>query len=159
MPTLYVKTGTHYRPVTRDEVIDAAFRFAVRDAAPSGPISGPRDAVAAFPRLIGARESEAFYAVWLNTANRVLGVEQLFTGTIAGCSVYPREVVKAALAANAASVIFAHNHPSGQLVASAADITITERLKAALALVDIAVRDHFVITSEGAYSLAEHGQL
>ncbi|MFT5504920.1 MAG: DNA repair protein RadC [Gammaproteobacteria bacterium] len=88
---------------------------------------------------------EVFACLMLDNRNRVIAFRELFRGTIDGASVYPREVVKQALADNAAAVIFAHNHPSGVAEPSQADIRITERLKNALALVDIRVLDHVII--------------
>ena len=98
-------------------------------------------------------------ALFLDAQNRVIGVEELFRGTIDGASVYPREVVKRCLAINAAAVIFAHNHPSGVAEPSQADQRLTQRLKAALATVDIRVLDHFVVGEAEALSFAERGLL
>jgi DNA repair protein RadC len=91
---------------------------------------------------------EVFACLMLDNRNRVIAFRELFRGTIDGASVYPREVVKQALADNAAAVILAHNHPSGVCEPSQADIRITERLKKALALVDIRVLDHVIIGDE-----------
>jgi DNA repair protein RadC len=106
--------------------------------------------------LLGASEHEIFGVLMLDNRNRVIAWREMFRGTIDGASVYPREVVKQALADNAAAVIFAHNHPSGIPEPSQADIRITERLNKALALVDIRVLDH-VIIGEKTTSLAERG--
>lgn len=106
-----------------------------------------------------ALENEVFGIVMLDTKHRLLGIKQLFTGTIDGASVYPREVVKAALKANAAAVFFYHNHPSGVVDPSQADKVLTERLKESLALVDVRVLDHFIVGLEGAFSFAENGLL
>ena len=100
---------------------------------------------------------EVFACLFLDNQHRVLKFEELFRGTIDGASVYPREVVKAALALNAAGVIFAHNHPSGISEPSEADRLITQRLKQALNLIDIRVLDHFIVGEGDAYSFAEHG--
>jgi DNA repair protein RadC len=102
------------------------------------------------------RDEEVFAALFLDNQHRVIAVEELAVGTIDGAGVYPREVVKAALRHGAAAVIFAHNHPSGMAEPSAADRALTERLKAALALVDIRVLDHFVV-GEQVVSFAERG--
>ena len=91
---------------------------------------------------------EVFACLMLDNRNRVIAFRELFRGTIDGASVYPREVVKQALADNAAAVILAHNHPSGVCEPSQADIRITERLKKALALVDIRVLDHVIVGDE-----------
>lgn len=101
---------------------------------------------------------EVFALLLLDNQHRVLAWEELFRGTIDGANVYPREVVKVALASNAAAVIFAHNHPSGVAEPSSADRQITDRLRKALELVDIRVLDHFIVgDGERAYSFAEHG--
>jgi DNA repair protein RadC len=99
---------------------------------------------------------EVFACLMLDNRNRVIAFRELFRGTIDGASVYPREVVKQALADNAAAVILAHNHPSGVCEPSQADIRITENLRAALALVDIRVLDH-VIVGDGVTCLSERG--
>lgn len=101
---------------------------------------------------------EVFACLFLDNRNRVLTFEKLFHGTIDGASVYPREVVRRAIDNNAASVIFAHNHPSGIAEPSAADRQITQRLKDALALIDVRVLDHMVIGDE-VVSFAERGLL
>lgn len=100
---------------------------------------------------------EVFACLFLDNQHRVIGFEELFRGTIDGASVYPREVVKKALAFNAAAVIFAHNHPSGIAEPSEADKHITARLKQALSLIDIRVLDHFIVGEGEPYSFAEHG--
>jgi len=101
---------------------------------------------------------EVFACLFLDNRNRVITFEKMFFGTIDGASVYPREVVRMALKKNAAAVIFAHNHPSGVAEPSHADEQITQRLKEALALVDIRVLDHFVI-GDDIVSFAERGLL
>lgn len=90
-------------------------------------------------------EEEHFSLVLMDTQHRVIGFENVFRGTIDGASVYPREIVKIALAHNAAAVIFAHNHPSGNPEPSNADIHLTNRLKESLALIDVRVLDHIIV--------------
>lgn len=102
---------------------------------------------------------EVFAVLFLDAQNRVLAVEELFTGTLTQASVYPREVVKRALAHNAAALILAHNHPSGLAEPSQSDRWLTEQLRAALALVDVKVLDHFIVAGTEAVSLAERGWL
>ena len=105
-------------------------------------------------------QHEVFACLLLDNQHRVIGFQELFRGTIDSASVYPREVVKSALAFNAAAVIFAHNHPSGVAEPSEADRMITQRLKQALNLIDIRVLDHFIIgDGDTAYSFAENGLL
>ena len=101
---------------------------------------------------------EVFACLFLDTRNRVLPFEKLFYGTIDGASVYPREVVRRAIENNAVAVIFAHNHPSGVAEPSSADKQITQRLKDALALIDVRVLDHIIIGDE-VVSFAERGLL
>ena len=101
-------------------------------------------------------DHEVFACLMLDNRNRVIALREMFRGTIDGASVYPREVVKQALADNAAAVILAHNHPSGVSEPSQADIRITERLQKALALVDIRVLDHVIVGDE-VTCLAERG--
>ncbi len=102
---------------------------------------------------------ELFCCVYLDNRHRVLRFDELFRGTIDGTSVYPREVVKEALAVNAAAVILAHNHPSGVAEPSQADERITRRLKSALELVDIRLLDHLIIGDGVSTSLASRGLL
>lgn len=102
---------------------------------------------------------EVFACLFLDNRHRVIEYEELFRGTIDGSSVHPREVVRRALHHNAAAVILAHNHPSGASEPSAADRHITQRLKDALALVDIRVLDHFIIGDGQPRSFAEMGLL
>lgn len=102
---------------------------------------------------------EVFACLFLDNRHRVIRYEQLFYGTIDGASVHPREVVRRAMDTNAAAVIFAHNHPSGVAEPSQADISITLRLKDALALIDVRVLDHLIIGDGNGTSLAERGLL
>ena len=108
---------------------------------------------------IAAHQHEVFVCLWLDAQHRVIASEELFRGTLTQTSVYPREIVKAALAANAAAVIFAHNHPSGAAQPSQADELLTRNLKEALALVDVKVLDHFIVAGNQAISFAERGLL
>lgn len=102
---------------------------------------------------------EIFACLFLDNRHRVLAYEELFQGTLDGASVHPREVVRRVLETNAAGVIFAHNHPSGMTEPSQADIQITQRLKEALALIEVRVLDHLVIGEGEGVSFAERGLL
>lgn len=102
---------------------------------------------------------EVFACLYLDNRHRVIAFEELFRGTIDGASVHPREVVRSALKHNAAALVFAHNHPSGVAEPSDADRRLTQRLKDALALVDIRVLDHFVVADGEVVSFAERGWL
>ena len=108
---------------------------------------------------IGSRAHEVFVCIWLDAQHRVIEIEEAFRGTLTQTSVYPREIVKAALRFNAAAVIFAHNHPSGAAQPSQADELLTRSLKEALALVEVKVLDHFVVAGNQAISFAERGLL
>ncbi len=102
-------------------------------------------------------EHEVFSALWLTTQNALITYEELFRGTLTQTSVYPREVLKAALKHNAGAVIFAHNHPSGHPEPSTADKMLTTELKNALALIDVRVIDHIVVGGAETISFAERG--
>lgn len=109
---------------------------------------------------LAGRPHEVFVALWLDAQNRLILAEELFRGSLTGTSVYPREVVKAALARNAAAVILAHNHPSGVAEPSRADESLTRSLKDALTLVDVKVLDHFIVAGTAqALSFSERGLL
>ena len=109
--------------------------------------------------LLRHEPHEVFGCLFLDTRHRVLAFEALFHGTIDGASVYPRQVVKRALAHNAAAVILTHNHPSGIAEPSQADCLLTTRMKDALALVDVRVLDHFIVGDGEPLSMAEYGWL
>lgn len=118
-------------------------------------LSSP-DQVREYLRLtLEGRGYEVFLVMYLDAQNHLIGAEELFRGTLTQTSVYPREVVKAGLARNAASVILAHNHPSGMAEPSQADLHLTQQLRQALALVDIKVLDHFIIGAGQVMSFAE----
>lgn len=106
---------------------------------------------------LGQREHEVFVCIWLDAQHKVIAYEEPFEGTLTQTSVYPREVVKRSLELNAASIILAHNHPSGLLEPSRADELLTQTLKSSLGLVDVRVLDHFVVGRHGAISFAERG--
>jgi DNA repair protein RadC len=106
---------------------------------------------------LGGLHHEVFAVLFLDSQHRLIALEEMFRGTLTQTSVYPREVVKHALTLNASSVVLAHNHPSGTAQPSRADEALTHTLKAALALVDVRVLDHFVVTASQAVSMAELG--
>jgi DNA repair protein RadC len=108
---------------------------------------------------LGGQRHESFVVLFLDVKNRLIADRELFRGTLSHTSVYPREVVKEALACNAAALMFAHNHPSGSPEPSEADLRLTRALMQALALVDVRVLDHFVVAGPLVHSFAEHGQL
>lgn len=137
-------------------VMEMAQRYLFESMQRGDALSSPDDTRRYLSDRLRDYQHEVFAALFMDQRNRVICFEELFTGTIDGASVYPREVVKKALQHNAASIIFAHNHPSGVAEPSSADKSITKRLQDALALVDIRVLDHFVVGDE-VISFAERG--
>jgi DNA repair protein RadC len=144
----------HLRINAARELVRRALREELkRSSALSSPL-----AVRDYLRLCFAGKAhEVFIVICLDAQHRVIVDEELFRGTLTQTSVYPREVVKCALRANAAAVIFAHNHPSGVAEPSNADELLTRTLKQALGLVDIQVLDHFVVAGNSCLSFAERG--
>jgi DNA repair protein RadC len=123
-------------------------------------VFGSPDAVKNYLQLHLARKPhEVFAALFLDAQNRLIAMEELFRGTLTQTSVYPREVVVKALHHHAASVVLAHNHPSGTVQPSRADEALTQALKAALALVDVRVLDHVIVTQGESLSMAQRGLL
>lgn len=148
-----------YRPASADEVLSHARRVLAHRVRRGATMSSPQ-AVKDHLRLeIGGLEHEVFCVLFLDAQHRIIALEQMFRGTVTQTSVYPREVVKEALALNAAAVILAHNHPSGAVEPSRADEFLTQTLKAALALVDVRVLDHLVVAGADVCSFAECGRL
>ena len=143
--------------MTRAAIVEQALQFLAAEVREADALHSPA-AVKDYLRLkLGDRPHEVFAVVFLDAQHRVIAIEELFRGTLTQTSVYPREVVKEALARNAAAVILAHNHPSGSAEPSRADEFLTRTLKAALALVDVRVLDHMVVTRTGVTSMAELG--
>jgi DNA repair protein RadC len=121
---------------------------------------GSPDAVKLYLQLhLAHKPHEVFAVLFLDAQNRLVAMEELFRGTLTQTSVYPREVVRRALALEAASVVLAHNHPSGTVQPSRADEALTQTLKAALALIDVRVLDHVIVAPGDALSMAEKGLL
>ena len=144
--------------LTDDEIIQMALavlshKFTLK----RDPLNSPRAVRDYLQLTLAEKEHEVFACVYLDTQHRVIAIEELFRGTLAQTSVYPREVVKRALAHNAAAVILAHNHPSGVAEPSKADEYLTGSLTSALALVDVRVLDHFIIAGAASLSFAERG--
>lgn len=135
-------------------------RRALAEELKEKPLFATPQAVRDYLQLqLGSRPHEIFAVLFLDSQHRLIALEELFRGTLTQTSVYPREVVARALALNAASVVLAHNHPSGAAQPSRADEALTQTLKSALGLVDVRVLDHFVVTGSQAVSMAELGLL
>lgn len=142
----------------RDEqILEAAERILRRKLDRLGKIAEPSAAANYLRAHCGHAEREVFGCIFLDTRHAILAVEDLFFGTVDGAEVHPREILKRGLMLNAAAVIAFHNHPSGSLEVSQADRAVTARLKQALAMVDIRLLDHFVVSAEGHTSLAARG--
>jgi DNA repair protein RadC len=145
--------------VSRAAIVEQALQLLAAEVQGSNALSSP-GVVKDFLRLkLGEREHEVFAVVFLDTQHRVIAIEELFRGTLSQTSVYPREVVKEALARNAGAVVLVHNHPSGAAEPSRADEHLTATLRQALALVDVRVLDHLIVTRTSVSSFAELGLL
>lgn len=155
------QSGTYHIDtlVTEEDILTMARQLARKRLAKGAPIDKPASAINYMEALLRDYEHEVFCVLFLDNRHRVIAFEQLFRGTIDGASVYPREVLKRALALNAAAVILAHCHPSGLGEPSQADIRLTKRLKESLTLVDIRTLDHVVVGVDSCVSMAERGLL
>lgn len=149
----------HARLAVLQALPELARRYYAESLPCGETIRSPADTEAFLKARLRDLDHELFCCLFLDNRHRVLCFDELFRGTIDGTSVYPREVVKEALAVNAAAVILAHNHPSGVAEPSQADERITRRLKSALELVDIRLLDHLIIGDSVATSLARRGLL
>jgi DNA repair protein RadC len=151
--------ATTYAVNTDDAIIAQALGILAKRVK-TGPIFGRPADIKDYLRLkLGTLEHEIFVVLFLDSQHRLIALEEMFRGTLNQTSVYPREVVKRALALNAGSVVLAHNHPSGSAQPSRADEMLTQTLKTALALIDVQVLDHFVVTCTESVSMAELGLL
>lgn len=140
-----------------DEILRTAEQI-LRKRIRTGEFFSDPSQVSAFLRTrLACKPDEEFHAVYLDTRHRMIEVVHHFTGTIDGAQVEPRAIARTALMLNAAAVICAHNHPSGHAEPSAADRAVTARLKQALALIDVRLLDHFVVTPDQALSMASRG--
>ena len=149
-------------PAKRAEVaavIELARRALLQELAERPVLDAPARVKDYLRLQLGARGHEVFAVMFLDAQARLLKLEEMFRGTLTQTSVYPREVVKRALELQAASVILAHNHPSGAAEPSKADEYLTQTLAAALKLVDVRVLDHFVVGADEVVSFAERGLL
>jgi DNA repair protein RadC len=147
------------RELTSDQIIRAA-KAALAHRCSRGTVLTSPEAVADYLIVhYSEKPSEVFTCVFLDNRHGLIAAEDLFFGTIDGASVHPREIARRCLELNAAALILAHNHPSGNPAPSQADQRITQRIKETLALLDVRVLDHFVVGGGDAYSFAEHGLL
>lgn len=145
---------------TDDEILDMARAILEkRMRKPGRQFSSPTIARDYFCHRIGSSDREVFSVLFLDTKHRMIACEDLFFGTIDGAEVHPREVVKRALNHNAAAVIVSHNHPSGNLDPSPADITVTRRLREALSLVNVRLLDHIIVGGGRSNALSSTGHV
>ena len=159
-PAEALKTVKGLGPAKRAELVAVLelARRALAQQLTQKPLFNTPQAVRDYLQLqLGGLHHEVFAVLFLDSQHRLIALEEMFRGTLTQTSVYPREVVKQALTLNASSVVLAHNHPSGTAQPSRADEALTHTLKAALALVDVRVLDHFVVTASQAVSMAELG--
>ena len=152
-------TPSELNEVERQSVIELATAVLAEQHLPGEAFSSPKETRNYLRLYLADRQNEIFGCLFLDNRHRILAMYELFQGTIEGASVHPRVVVQQALKMNAAAVVFFHNHPSGVAEPSQADEAITRRLKEALALVDVRVLDHFVVSFTEAVSFAERGLL
>ena len=151
------KAYTTTRPVTEDEIVATALGILAVRLPHTDALTNPEDVKKYLVTQFADLEHEVFACLFLDNRHRVIRYEEMFRGTIDGCSVHPREVVKAALTANAAAVILGHNHPTGMAEPSRADTQLTRRLTDALGLIDVRVLDHIVVGGAETVSFAERG--
>ena len=146
-----------YRPASAEEVLCHARRVLAHRVRRGATMSSPQ-AVKDYLRVqIGTLDHEVFSVIFLDAQHRIVALREMFRGTLTQTAVYPREVVKAALALNAAAVLLAHNHPSGVAEPSRSDEFLTQTLKTALALVDVRVLDHFVVAGADVVAFSDRG--
>lgn len=154
--------GPRFTPTSQsdDWIIQQAIVLLEKRVFKAGPLLDQPQAAKDYLRLkLVAEPNEVFAIVFMNTKHRVLAYEPMFKGTLDATAVYPRVVVQRALELNAGAVIFSHQHPSGCTEPSSADRVLTDRLKAALALIDVRVLDHIIVGQGTPYSFAESGLL
>jgi DNA repair protein RadC len=148
---------TALRELSPADILDKAKDLLAARFDRGEPITSPTESADYLVSQLASLEHEVFSILFLDNRHRVISFDQMFTGTIDGASVHPREVVKRALQHNAAAVLLAHNHPSGVPEPSRADIALTRRLTDALALIDVRVLDHIVVGGVETVSFAERG--
>ncbi|WP_288485228.1 DNA repair protein RadC [uncultured Acidovorax sp.] len=164
-PSCIPRNGTDLLPLstvpiyTRPKIVQQALRLMEKTIRDTPVLTSPQ-AVRDYLRLrLADRPHEVFGVLFLTAQHQVIEFVEMFRGTLTQTSVYPREVVIEALSRNAAAVILTHNHPSGKPDPSAADEVLTHAIKAALAVVDVDVLDHFIVTRRDVYGFAENRKL
>lgn len=158
-PALFVKDEAKYIPADAEQVLEGARQIIDARTRRGASFSDPGLARDYFRDKLGHQEREIFAAAMLDSRHRLIEYVELFMGTIDGAEVHPREVAKTALRLNAAAMVIAHNHPSGDVEPSAADRAVTSRLKQALALFDIRLLDHVIVGGCHSKSMASAGMI
>ncbi len=143
--------------VEQDTLVKLALQIMEARHQPGKRLENPDDTRRYLRLKLADRPNEVFGCLFLDSRCRIIDMRELFQGTLDGASIHPRVVVQQTLESNAAAVVFYHNHPSGVAESSMADQSITRRLKDALALIDVRVLDHFVVSACGSVSFAERG--
>lgn len=153
---LYIKLPTgQYRPASGLQVCEAAAELI--KPAEGQVFRSPEDANQFLVNKMGMLEHEVFAVIYLTNQHKLIQSEELFRGTVDGCSVYPREIAKRVLETNASAVILVHNHPSGNPEPSSNDERLTRRVKSALDLIDVRLLDHIIVAKDRCTSLAARG--
>ena len=150
---------THKSRQEEDQIIQTALGIIKKRVFNHDTLTSPREVEAFLSLKLGQESQEIFCCIYLDNKNQVIDFEELFKGTIDQVSVYPRIVVKRCLEVNASALILAHNHPSAVCEPSSADQAITQRLKDALALIDVRILDHIIVGGSTCMSFAERGYL
>jgi DNA repair protein RadC len=159
MHTLFVREADTYHEATHDQVLDAAKTALARRFRVGSPLLKTPSSIRDYLLVhLSGLPNEVFGCLYLNAKHRLLGIEELFRGTIDGASVHPREVVRGCIVHNAAELIVYHNHPSGDLSPSAGDEAVTQRIREAVRLIDVRLIDHWIFGTS-TFSFAEHGLL
>ena len=157
--TLYIKRADTFTIAADSLVVESALAILAKRICKGSLLNSPRATRDYLVTRLSDLQHEVFGVIWLNARHRLIDVVELFRGTLTSANVFPREVVKQALAVNAHSCILFHNHPSSEATPSQADELITHRLRDALALVECNVLDHVVVAGRESVSMAERGLL
>ncbi|OGA98136.1 MAG: hypothetical protein A3E79_11820 [Burkholderiales bacterium RIFCSPHIGHO2_12_FULL_61_11] len=157
-PAVYLVPAGPNQTREDDQIILSALNILTRRMKKKGPHFSNPEPIKQFLMLkTGGLEHEVFSVLFLDSGNNFIALEEIFRGTLNQCSVYPREIAKLALKHGAAAVVLSHNHPSGECTPSRADESLTNVLKTALALVDVRVLDHIIVSANETLSMAERG--
>ena len=156
-PTLAIACSHGFRGASHAEILKAAEEILLNRVRGSHAMSSPQIVRDYLRTKLGTLEYEMFGVIHMDSKYRVLEFREMFRGTVHQTSVYPREIVRDALAINSQAVILVHNHPSGDTTESQADIALTRRVRETLALIDVAVADHLIVGGPHVRSFAESG--